>query len=118
MKIDKLNVDNSTQIYLERTNILLDTHAPLKRIDKYKLRFKSKPWIALGLQKSVLVKNKLLTNFINAEHPTSKEETHIEYKNHRSMLSTLMNKSNQFIIINILKQIGIILKTHGKESNP
>ena len=45
--------------------MLLDTHAPLKRINKYKLKFKSKPWISLGLQKSISVKNKLLTNLIN-----------------------------------------------------
>ena len=39
--------------------MLLDTFAPLKRINKYKLKFKSKPWITLGLQKSISVKNKL-----------------------------------------------------------
>ena len=67
LKIDELNVDNSTQTYLEKINILLETYAPLKRIDKYKLRFKSKPWITLGLQKSISVKNKLLTKFINTK---------------------------------------------------
>ena len=44
--------------------MLLDTYAPLKRINKYKLKFKSKPWKTLGLQKSISVKNKLLTTFI------------------------------------------------------
>ena len=67
LKIDKLNNDNSTQTYLEKINILLDTYAPLKRIDKYKLRFKSKPWITLGLQKSISVKNKLLSKFANTK---------------------------------------------------
>ena len=64
LKIDYLNADNSTKIYLDKINMLLDTYAPLKRINKYKLKFKSKPWITLGLQKSISVKNKLLTNFI------------------------------------------------------
>ena len=45
--------------------MLLDTYAPLKKINKYKLKFKSKPWITLGLQKSIFAKNKLLKNFIN-----------------------------------------------------
>ena len=31
--------------------MLLDTYVPLKKIKKYKLKFKSKPWITLGLQK-------------------------------------------------------------------
>ena len=60
LTIIELNVDSSTQRYLEKINILLDTYAPLKRIDKYKLRFKSKPWINLGLQKSKSVKNELM----------------------------------------------------------
>ena len=30
---------------LGKINILLDTYAPLKRINKYKLKFKSKPLI-------------------------------------------------------------------------
>ena len=45
---DCFSIDNSTQLYLEKINLLLDTYAPLKRIDKCKLKFKSKPWITLG----------------------------------------------------------------------
>ena len=63
LKTDELNADNSTKIYLDKINMLLDTYAPLKRINKYKLKFKSKPWIILGLQKSILVKNKLFYKF-------------------------------------------------------
>ena len=62
-------------------------------------------------------KNKLLTKFINARHPILKEETHTEYKNYRKLLSTLMKKVNRLFIINVLKQIGITLRTHVKESN-
>ena len=50
LKIDELNADNSTKMYLDKINMLLDTYASLKRINKYKLKFKSKPWITLGLQ--------------------------------------------------------------------
>ena len=78
MKIDELNVDNSIQMYLEKINILLDTYPPLKRIDKNKLRFKSKLWITVGLQKSKSAKNKLLNKFINTKEPILKEEIHIE----------------------------------------
>ena len=90
-----LNADNSTKIYLDKINMLLDTYAPLKRINKYKLKFKSKPWITLGLQKSISVKNKLLTNFINKKDPILKEEFHTNYKKYRNLFSTLMKKSKQ-----------------------
>ena len=61
--------------------MLLDNYVPLKRINKYKLKFKSKPWITLGLQKSISVKSKLLTNFINKKDPILKEVFHNKYKN-------------------------------------
>ena len=66
-----------------------------KKINKYKLKFKSKPWITLGLQKSKSVKNKLLANFINKKDPILKEELHTNYKKYRNLLSTLMKKSKQ-----------------------
>ena len=60
LKIDELHADNSTKMYLDKINKLLDTYASFKRINKYKLKFKSEPWVTLGLQKSISVKNKLL----------------------------------------------------------
>ena len=63
------------------------------KINKYKLKFKSKPCITLGLQKSISVKNKLLTNFINKKDPILKEKFHTNYKKYRNLLSTLLNKS-------------------------
>ena len=70
-------------------------HVLIKRINKFKLKLKYKPWITLGLQKSIFVKNKLLTNFINKKDPILKEECHTNYKKYRNLLSTLMKKSKQ-----------------------
>ena len=44
-----------------------------------------------------------------------KEEFDSNYGKYRNLLSTLMKKSRQ-AIIDILKQIWIILRTHGKKS--
>ena len=43
LRIDKLNADNSTRMHLDKINMLLDTYAPLTGIDKYNMKFKSKP---------------------------------------------------------------------------
>ena len=75
--------------------MLLDTYEPLKRINKYKSKFKSKPWIILGLQKSISVKNKLLTNFINKKDPILKQEFYTNYTKYRNLLSTFMKESKQ-----------------------
>ena len=95
LKIDELNADNSTKRFLDKINMLLDTYAPLKRVKKYKLKFKSKLWITLGLQKSLSVKNKLLINFINKKDPILKEECQTNYKKYRNLISTLIKKSKQ-----------------------
>ena len=98
--------------------MLLDTYAPLKRVNKYKMKCKSKPWVTLGIQKSISVKNKVLKNFINKKDPILKEEFHMNYKKYRNLLSTLKRKVNRLIMIIILKEIGIALRTYGKELNP
>ena len=85
---DELSGDNSTQLYLETVSLLLDTYVPFKRFDKCKC--KSKPWITLGLQKSISVENKLLTKFCNKKNPMPKEEIQIKCENYRNLLSTHM----------------------------
>ena len=95
LKTDELNADNSTRMYLDKTNMLLDTNAPLKRVNIYKMKFKSKPWITLGLQTSISVKNKLLKNFINKKDHILKEEFHLNYKKYRNLFSTLTKKIEQ-----------------------
>ena len=95
LNIDELNADKSTKKFLDKINMLLDTYAPLKRVKKDKLKFKSEPCITLGLQKSMSVKNKLLTNFIKKKNPILKDGYHTNYKKYRTLLSTLMKKRKQ-----------------------
>ena len=74
LKIDELNADNSTNMCLDNINMLLDTYAPLTRINKYKLKFKSKPWITLSSQKSISLKKKITFKFHEEEGPYTKRE--------------------------------------------
>ena len=74
---------------------MVDNFSPYKNTNKYKLKVKSKPWITLGLQKSVSVKNKLLSDFIKKKDPTIKAKLHLKYKNHRNLISTLLKRNKQ-----------------------
>ena len=105
-------------MYLDKINMLLDTYAPLKRTDKYKLKFKSKPWITLCLQKSISVKNKLLKNFINKKDPILKEGFHINYKKYRNLLSTLTKKSKQAYYDKYFERNWNNIKNIWKELKP
>ena len=73
--------------------MVLHTYASLKIINKYKLKFKSKPWISLGLQKLISMKNNLLKSFINKSDPILKEQFQVNYKICRKLHSTLIKKS-------------------------
>ena len=52
----------------------------LKKISKYKLKFKTKPWITSGIQKSISIKNKLSKKLINKKDPQIKAKCHKKYK--------------------------------------
>ena len=80
LKTEEQNIDYSTEFFLNKINELLDNFAPFKKAKKCKLKFKSKPWIKPGLEKSISVKNKLLSDFIKKMDPTIKAELHLKYK--------------------------------------
>ena len=81
--------------FLKRINAILDNHAPLRKVTKRKLTFRFKPWITLGLQKSISVKNSLFVKFIKSNDVNQKNEMHIKYKQYRNLLSTLLKRSKQ-----------------------
>ena len=53
-------------------NLILNEHAPLKWVNKYKLKLKSKHWITPAIQKSASVKNNLLKKIHYFKRSTNK----------------------------------------------
>ena len=91
--IGQQNVNLSLDSFLNYVNSIMDVHAPLKKFSKYKLKFKTKPWITPALQKSISIKNNLLKKFITAKDLQVKERYHKEYKDYRNMISTNFKQS-------------------------
>ena len=86
------NVNVSMKNFVNNMNDLLDKHAPFKKkISKYKLKFKTKPWITPAIS----IKNALFKRYIKLKSPVKKIEVHQQYKYYRNLLSTLMKKSKQ-----------------------
>ena len=108
LKIEEQNIDYSTEISYNKINELIDNFAHFKKISKYKLKFNSKPLITPGLQKSISVKNKLLSDpnkKKKKKDPTIKAKLHLKYKNHRTLLSNLLKRKKQNYYKNILSLI-------------
>ena len=53
------DVNFSMNEYLSKIYSLLDTHQPLKKLNKKELKFLTKLWIKQGLQNSVQKKNNM-----------------------------------------------------------
>ena len=65
----------------------------IKKVWKYKLKFKEKPWISSGLQKFISIKNSIFKKY--NKDPHIKEELRQKYKNYRNIITTLIKKSKQ-----------------------
>ena len=128
LQIDRENMDLSINPFLNNMNSILYTNTPFKRVNKYKLRFKTKPCITPALQKSVSVKNSLLNKFIKSKDPQAKEHHHIKYKTYRNVMNRCEKKSktnyyNHYFkttwdnIKNTWKVIKSILNINNTNSN-
>ena len=88
----KRKTDFSFEYFLKKFNLILDRYLPLKKLTKQKLKFKIKPWITPGLQKSISVKNKSLTKSIKLKGPTLKNEAHTKIQTLQKYVSYAIEK--------------------------
>ena len=90
------NYNVSVKSLVNNMNALLDKRAPLKKISKYNLKGKTKPWITAAHRKTTSIKNALLERYIKLKSPFIKNEVHQQNKYYGNLLSTLMKKSKQY----------------------
>ena len=115
-QIDQQNFNLSMDSLLNNMNSILDVHAPLKKVNKYKLKFKTKPWITSALQKSISIKN----NLLKKNHKCSKRSSNKREVSQRNIKTTetcflqFSNKAKLTTTIIILKLTGAASKTYGK----
>ena len=93
--VNKENVNLSINNYLYNIDLLLEKHAPLKRLNKQKLKFQQKPWITQGLQISIKKKNTLFSRYIKCKESSRKRDLHSKYKSYQNLLSTLLIKDSK-----------------------
>ena len=95
LHLQNRDVNQSLESFLNSINTIMEEHAPLKKISKYKLKFKTKPWITPGIQKSISIKNSYFKRYIKKKDPIHKSELHEKYKQYRNSISTLLKRSKQ-----------------------
>ena len=60
--------------------LVLDSHAPLKKLSCSEAKFYLKPWITPGIRKSMKVKDRLQKKFLRATDPIRKDALHFTMK--------------------------------------
>ena len=81
--------------YLSKIDRLLETHLPLKKLNKREWKFLTKPWITQGLQNSIKKKNNRYSQFVKWKNQKLKEFCHSNYKTYRNLLSTLLKRAKE-----------------------
>ena len=65
---EKSDVNFSMNQYRPKIDHLLETHTPLKKLNKKELKVLTKPWITQGLQNSVKKKNTIYSKFVKCKN--------------------------------------------------
>ena len=95
LSLSRNDIDFSLNNFLMNKNELLDKHAPYRKLNKYKLKLKTKPWITPAIQKLILIKNNQFKKYIKLSDSLIKQEVYLKYKYYRNLLSTILKKSKQ-----------------------
>ena len=88
------NVNITFENYLNTVNTLINSHAPLKKLNKKQRKFQQKPWITKIIQNAIEKKNRLFKKYIKCGD-INKNLFHQEYKIYRNSLSTLLKQSKK-----------------------
>ena len=76
----KSNVNFLVNQYLSKIDSLLETHTPLRTLNKKELKYLTKPWIKEDLENSIKKKNNIYSNFVKCKSQNLKEFFHNNYK--------------------------------------
>ena len=76
-------------------NKLLDKHIPLKKLSNKSFKRRFKPWITIGILKSLKKKTDLHSRYIRAKDPERKQLLFHNFKMYRNMLVTLIRQSKE-----------------------
>ena len=108
------DVNFSMNEYLSKSDSLLDTHVPIKKLSQKELKFPTKPWITQGLQNYIKKKNNLYSKFVKCKNKILKEFHHNSYENYRDLLFTLLKRAKEKHFTNFFNQNIKDIKRLGK----
>ena len=93
--INNNDINESFNSFFQNFNNILDKHIPLKKLSNKNFKRNFKPWITLGILKSLKKRSVLHSRYLRAKDPERKQLLNQRFKVYRNMLVTLIRKSKQ-----------------------
>ena len=100
LQLEKLDSNLSSQLFHGISNQIIDKHAPLRKLNKKEFKQRYKPWISLGIRKSIERKNKLFNKYIKTKDSYIKSTLYSEYKLLRNQINNIISDSRKQYYIN------------------
>ena len=94
LKKNRKKTNASFITFFDIFELLLDTHAPHKKLSCSEVKFYLKPWITLGIRKSMKVKDRLQKKFQRVKDPIQKDALSNEVKQYQNL--TRNSKANHY----------------------
>ena len=95
MSVELADTNHSFDMFYKKITDVLDTHVPLKKLNKKEMRIRAKPWITPDIIKSIKVRDKFLRKYIAAKELDYKNRLHIHYKTLRNRIVSDIRKSKK-----------------------
>jgi len=95
LELDRGDPNHSFISFENKINQTLDNYAPFKKLSKKEYKQLQKPWITPGVRKSISRRDKLLNKFIKCNDIEKKKELHLEFKQLRNRIVSLIKISKK-----------------------
>ena len=103
LEINRTETKASFIKFYDIFELLLDSHAPLKKHSCSEAKFYLKPWITPAIRKSMIVRGRLQKMFLRAKAPIQKNVLHNEAKQYWNYINLLQEIAKQTTTKNFSK---------------
>ena len=89
------DVNYSAENFLDKFNILLEKHAPLRKLTNKQYKHSFKPWIDTAVTSKIRDKNKLIKKLAKCKDPARKEQLREQFRTIRNDLNFTIDEKRK-----------------------
>ena len=95
LKLNNNDVNVSLDNFIDRVNVIIDKHMPLKKIPNKEFKMEFKLWINNKIIESITMKNKLFNKYVKCKNLANKLAIYNEYKRLKNQVTAQTRESKK-----------------------